>query len=119
LAFVSYIGFLLSVNPVSCAVFIAMMGLGCSGLYASILSYGSQQAAPSPRLTTFLVSIGCAGGVLSYLLSSLMNQLFGLTVAMAFGAVLLGVVFMLIFFADRMRDEKLPGTADKSMTKGC
>lgn len=107
LATLSYIGFLVSASPAVCALFIALMGFGCSGLYASILSYGTQQAEPSPGLTTFFVSLGCAGGIVSYALSSLLNQLFGLTTAMAFGAVLMGIVFVLVFVADRLRGSEV------------
>ena len=107
LALCAYVFLLASHRPAVIAILVILMGLGYSGLYASILTYGTQQATPSPGLTTFFVSIGCAGGVLSYALSSLLNQLFGLWTAMACGAVLMGIVILLVLIADRVSVAKV------------
>lgn len=112
LALGSYICLLAAHSPEVVVSLITLMGLGYSGLYASILTYGTQQAAPSPGLTTFFVSIGCAGGVLSYALSSLLNQLFGLWTAMACGAVLMGIVIFLTLVVDRVGVVKVGKVCD-------
>ncbi|HMM21007.1 MAG TPA: MFS transporter [Selenomonadales bacterium] len=72
---------------------VALMGLGYSGLYAAILSYGTLQGSrPSSRLTTFFLTVGSVGGIAAFLLSSYMKQHFDVATAMGLGAFLMGMV---------------------------
>lgn len=106
LAFLSFAGLLLTSNVVISVILTACTGLGYSCLYASILTFGTQCVFPSPRVTTFYVSVGCAGGILSYLVSSMLNQLFSLQAAMVFAAGLIGAVFVLIAVAGTRQENR-------------
>lgn len=75
---------------------IALMGLSYSGLYPSLVSFGTfQTPRTSPRMTSFYLAAGSAGGIMSFLLSSYLKQNFGMPAVMATGAGLLGLVSLL------------------------
>lgn len=98
---------LLAVRNVYLALFlVAVVGLGCSGLYATILSYGTTLVpAPSSRLTSFFLGISAGGGILAFLLSSWLKQGFGVFGALVFSAGLMGAVIILaaVVVKDRRR----------------
>lgn len=76
---------------------IVFMGLGYSGIYASIVSYGtSQLKTVSSRLMTFFVTIGASGGILSFVLASLCKQYFNVKMSLLVSAVLMGLVTVAI-----------------------
>lgn len=78
---------------------LALMGIGYSGLYGTLVSFGTLQAKrPSPRLTSFFLACGSAGGILSYLLSSYLKQVCDISVVLAVGAGLIGLVPVLTAF---------------------
>lgn len=97
LALSSYIA-VLSLDTVSFIfIFIALMGLGYSGMYASIFSYGTMQLRhPSPSLMTFYMTLSSLGGILCYLASSFVVQEFGLYTCLRASAASMGVVGLLI-----------------------
>ncbi|WP_371367392.1 Protein TsgA [Sporomusa rhizae] len=75
---------------------IALMGLSYSGLYPTLVSFGTfQTPRPSPRMTSFFLAAGSAGGIMSFLLSSYLKQNFGVSTVMATGAGLLSLVSLL------------------------
>jgi fucose permease len=82
----------------------AVMGAGYSGLYPTILSFGTQLVpGPSPRLTTFFLSVGAGGGILALLLSSWLKQVAGVGTVMTFAAALLAAMALLVWAAGRGR----------------
>lgn len=97
IAFTSY-ATLLSLQNVSLIfIVIAVMGLGYSGMYASIFSYGTMQLRhPSPSLMTFYMTLSSLGGILCYLASSFMVQKFGLYACLQASAASMVVVGILI-----------------------
>ncbi len=100
----SFAGLLTAGTPAAALWLTAAMGAGYSGLYATILSFGTQMVAgPSPRLTTFFLTIGAAGGILALLLSSLLKQLYDVATALTFAAGLLVAMALLVAAAGRGR----------------
>jgi fucose permease len=104
LAAISFAALLAARTPPAALAWVAAMGCGYSGLYATILSFGTQQVAgPSPRLTTFFLVISAGGGILALLLSSWVKQLFGVGTAMIFAAWMLAAMAALVWAAGRCR----------------
>lgn len=104
LATAAFTALLAAPSPLLALAFTAVMGLGYSGLYATVLSYGTQQVAgPSPRLTTFFLTIGAGGGILALLLSSWLMQLFGVRTVLEVAAGLLIAMAALVWAAGRGR----------------
>jgi fucose permease len=102
LAFAAFAAMLLTADAYVAVALVALMGLGYSGLYATIVSYGTLQLRrPSSRLTTFFLTIGSAGGILSFILSSFLKQNYGITFTLAVAAALMGAVVVLVFLAGR------------------
>lgn len=78
-------------------VLIAIMGLGYSGLYASILAYGTMQLPhPSPKLMAFYVTVGSAGVAASFLVSSFLKQVFDVRTSLFLSACLMLMITLLI-----------------------
>lgn len=74
-------------------VLVLFMGLGFSGLYASTISYGTnQQNNPSPMLMTFIITCGSIGGILSSPLASFIKRNLGIKLTLISG------LFFLTFF---------------------
>lgn len=96
LAFVALAALLAVGNAYFALAVVAVIGYGCSGLYATILSFGTTLAVqPSSRLTSFFLGISAGGGVLAFLLSSWLKQNFDLSGSMTLSALLMGVVVVL------------------------
>lgn len=56
----------------------AIMGFSYAGIYASLLSYGTQQISrPSSNLITFLITIASTGGITGLFLSGVVTQFSG------------------------------------------
>lgn len=92
----AFVGLLRTDNAGWAIGLVALMGLGYSGLYAAILSYGTLQAPrPSSKLTTFFLTVGSVGGIIAFLLSSYMKQHFDVVTTMALAALLMGMVTVL------------------------
>ncbi len=99
-AFVGFVALLLANSPYIAMVLIAVVGLGYSGLYATILSYGTLQVPrPSSRLTTFFLTISGSSGMLSFVISSYIKAGFGVTVVLAVSAGLMAAVTVLTAFS--------------------
>lgn len=91
-------------SPTPALGLVAVMGAGYSGLYATILSYGTLQASrPSSKLTTFFLTIGAGGGILAFLLSSRLKQLSDVTAVMMLAAGLMAAVAALVWTVGRKR----------------
>lgn len=77
---------------------VALMGFAYSGLYANILSYGTELGGSSASRMTFYISMGSVGGIVSSPLSSIIRKSFGidycLTLAMFF---ILGIIICILF----------------------
>ncbi len=82
----------------------AVMGAGYSGLFPTIVAFGTQLVAgPSPRLTTFFLTVGAVGGIAALLLSSWLKQVAGVGTVMTFAASLLVVMALLVWASGRGR----------------
>lgn len=99
-AFTTLVALLLTRSAYIAMALIALIGLGYSGLYATILSYGTLQVPrPSSRLTTFFLTISGASGMMSFVVSSYIKASFGVTVVLAVSAGLMAAVTLLTAFA--------------------
>ncbi len=97
LAMVAFAAVLAARTPLAALGFVAALGFGCSGLYGTILSYGTQQVSrPSSRLTTFFLVIGAGGGILALLLSSWVKQVYGVATVLALAACMLAAMAALV-----------------------
>lgn len=95
LGFFSFIGLLASNAFGIIVAFVAFMGLSFSGLYASILSYGTLQLKfPSAKLVSMYITFGCLGGVLSTPFSSFLKAHLGLRPSLMISAVFMALVFL-------------------------
>lgn len=100
IAFAAFVALLLAKNAFAAISLIALVGLGYSGLYATILSYGTLQVPrPSSRLTTFFLTISGTSGMLSFVLSSYLKASFGVTTVLAVSAGLMAAVTVLTAFS--------------------
>ena len=87
-------GCMLTVSePYLAMVLVSVLGLSYAGLYPSILSYGTQQTAgASSKLMTFFITVGSAGGILSFVISSFLKQNSGITAALLLSVAAIGLV---------------------------
>lgn len=100
LSFIAFGGLLQAQSSTAAMTFIALMGFGYSGLYATIMSYGTLQLPrPSSKLTTFFLTVGALAGVLSFLLSSYLKANYDVMTVMFLSAGLMGTVMLLTAFA--------------------
>ncbi len=96
-AFVAYLLVFIVKDTSFDLVMIAIMGVGYAGLYASILSYGIDQLPYTcPKLMSFIVLCGAAGGVFAIPLSSFFVNHFGLLSGLLVGLAILGLVILCI-----------------------
>ena len=85
-------------SPTAALGRVAVMGACYAGLDATILSYGTEQAAaPSSSLTTFFLTIGAGGGILAFLLSSWLKARTDVATVMTAAAALMAVVTLLVW----------------------
>lgn len=97
LAFLSYLTVLLLENIYLIMVAASLMGLFFSGLYASLVSYGTMQyQQASSKLVNFYISISSVGSIVCFLLSSAVNQYFGVYSNLLLSAGAMGMVALLI-----------------------
>lgn len=95
--FISFIGLLCSNTFGGVVASVSFMGLSFSGLYASILSYGTLQLKfPSAKLVSLYITFGCLGGVLSTPFSSFVKAYLGLRPSLMISAVFMALVFLLV-----------------------
>ena len=75
----------------------AIVGIGYSGMYATILTYGTQQIKEhSNKLMTFYITCGSAGGIAATPLSSIVKKNLGITAAICISFISIGTVVILI-----------------------
>jgi len=87
-------------DPYMVIVLVAVLGLTYSGLYASILSYGTMQIRhASSTLMTFFVTVGSIGGILSFLTSSYLKQHYNIASALMLSMAAVGLVCVFIGIA--------------------
>lgn len=101
LSFIALIGIigLLFMNGIYIYVAAAVLGLGYSGMYATILSFGTHQLKTrSTKLMTFLVSVGSAGSIAASPISGGIKKVFGIYTTLSFAAVFILAVIILITF---------------------
>ena len=97
LAFFSYLTVLLLKNTYLIMIAASFMGLFFSGLYASLVSYGTMQSKQaSSKLVNFYISISSVGSILCFLLSSAVNQYFGVYCNLLLSAGAMGMVALLV-----------------------
>jgi TsgA-like MFS transporter len=96
-AFSAYAAVLASTHVSLIFTMIAFMGLGFSGMYASIFSYGTMQVRhPTANLISFYMSLSSVGGISCYLISSYLVQEFGLYDCLTVSACSMGIVGFII-----------------------
>lgn len=104
-AFAAFAGLLMVTNGSFALGLVGVMGLSYSGLFATTMAYGTLQVPhPSSKLTTFFLTIGAAGGILSFLLSSWLKQSFDVVAVLGLAAVLIGLFAFLVVVAPVKRN---------------
>ncbi|MBP2650655.1 MAG: major facilitator superfamily 1 [Firmicutes bacterium] len=106
-AFITFFGILSVQSTYLSMAMVAVLGLGYSGLYATLVAYGTDLLSrPSPKLTTFFLTIGAGAGILSFIVSSYIKQLFDFSATMLLSLVLMGAVFGFTFLVGKVLDNK-------------
>ncbi|MBM7866934.1 MFS transporter [Heliobacterium gestii] len=96
-AFTASMVVLYSANFFLLIIAISGMGLGFSGLYAAILSYGTQQRPyPSARLMSMIMTAGYIGGMTASPFSSFLKQQLDLKASLTIAESFMALVFALI-----------------------
>jgi len=94
-------------NIIAIFTLIIVMGVGYSCLYASTLTYGTDQLNYNcPKLLSFLVICGTIGLILAFPISSIFVHLFSIHTALIFGNVLMIAMILLILLT--LFDRKNP-----------
>lgn len=107
-AFLLFIGMLGAGDFYGSFLLVAGLGLAFSGLYATLVAYGTEMfIRPSSKLTTFFLTIGSAAGILAFVVSSYSKQMLGLSATMFLAAILMGAVFSLMFIVGKVIDTKV------------
>ena len=97
-AFIGYLFLFFTSNSISTFILIAVMGIGYAALYASLLSYGTDQLPYNcPKLMSIMVLAGSAGAILALPLSSFFVNRFGLLIALMVGLVFIALVIVSIY----------------------
>lgn len=99
LGFAAFIMLLNSSAFMTVILAVALMGVGFSGLYASLLSYGTLQLKyPSAKLLSMCITFGYLGGVASTPVSSFIKSLLGLRVSLmatsGFMVIIFGIIIL-------------------------
>ena len=93
LAVLSFIGLLMSHAYFAMLLASAVMGFSYSGIYASLLSYGTQQLRrPSSKLITFLITTGSTGGISGLFMSGLVTQFSGVLPCLIISMIAMSLV---------------------------
>ncbi|MCX7781101.1 MAG: MFS transporter [Negativicutes bacterium] len=101
-AFLTFVLMLQVADPYWAIALTALTGLGFSGLYATILAFGTMQRKKTcPRLITFFVTVGSVGSILSFLLSSFLKEHFTVYSSLLVSLISLGLVFIFTAAAGR------------------
>lgn len=112
-AAIAYGGLLLAPgNHLLCLALTALAGLACSGLYASLLAFGTQQAeTATPSLISFFIGGGSIAGIASGMLGGFLKQLAGVGACLALSAALM-ILVLLLFGATRYLENAAQQAAD-------
>ena len=84
--------------PLSLICVISLLGLSNSTLYASILSYGTDQlSTPSSTLMTLFIICGSVGGISAPFITSFIESSMGVFYALLSGNIAITILFIAIF----------------------
>lgn len=85
----------------------AVIGTGYSGMYATILTYGTHQVKEhSTKLMTFYITCGSAGGILATPLSSYIKKSCGITAAISVSFISVSIVVILVILTGLLKKSK-------------
>lgn len=102
---IGFIIFLVDDATVGFYVGAAVLGVGCSALFPTLLGYGINQANyDSPKVTSFLIMAGSVGATLCLFTSAFLGQHINKVVPIYLGPVLCIVIVLIIaivYFANR------------------
>ncbi len=96
IAIIAYFLILVSYNAVMFYIFISLLGLGCSTIFSSSISYGSLLLKfPSPRLISFFIASATVGSIVAESCTSFIQAKLGLTAVIIFSALFM-IISMII-----------------------
>lgn len=102
---VVFLGFLLFLSATTITlhfISIAILGLGCSALFPTLLGYGIRQAKyPLPQVTSLFILCGSIGGGSSMILSATVGRHISKVTAIYFGPVIAILIILLIIMVMR------------------
>ncbi|MCP4180481.1 MAG: MFS transporter [bacterium] len=88
IAIIAYFLILVSYNATMFYIFISLLGLGCSTIFSSSISYGSLLLkSPSPRLISFFIASATVGSIVAESCTSFIQANLGLTAVIIFSAI--------------------------------
>jgi len=97
LIIIGFVSFLTSDLKISIWLSVILLGVGCSALYPTLVSYGSKQVKSiSPAVISFLISAGTLGGVSSLIISGVLGVSVSYVTAIYLGPFFAAGIIILI-----------------------
>ena len=99
LAFISYFFIFYAVNGTMMLIAISVLGLGCSTIYGSAISFGTLILEnPSPRLVSFFIAASGIGTYAGEFYSSFVEEHFGIPTIIVLSGIFMLLVFLIILY---------------------
>ena len=109
IAFVSYFFIFYATGGTMMLISISVLGLGCSTIYGSSISFGSLILEnPSPRLISFFITASGIGTYAGEFYSSFVQEHFGIPTIIVLSGIFMLLVFLLILYVSISENMK-PG----------
>jgi MFS transporter, TsgA protein len=101
---ISFILFIISTNTIIIYLIIILLGLGCSGIYPSLVGYGMKQSRRISAITmSFIVTCGSVGGAFSLIFSATVGSFLPKIYAIYIGPVFCALIIVLVIINRIMR----------------
>ncbi len=95
-AIIAYLLILKSYNAAMFYTFISLLGLGCSTIFSSSISYGSLLLKnPSPRLISFFIASATVGSIVAESCTSFIQAKLGITAVIVFSSVFMCISMLI------------------------
>ncbi len=99
IAFISLIFIYFTSNVAAIYIIISIFGLGCSTIYGSATSYGTELLKkPSPRLVSFYIASSGVGTMVAEFLSSYIGSTYGNITLIRLSLIFMIIVFLIILY---------------------
>ncbi|MCP4181077.1 MAG: MFS transporter [bacterium] len=100
---ISFILFIMSTNMLVIYLIVILLGLGCSGIYPSLVGYGMKQSKHISAITmSFIVTCGSVGGAFSLIFSATVGSFLPKIYAIYIGPVFCLLIIILVLINKSM-----------------